>query len=218
MSLGPCADSIGFSMGGVLTLSMIQAPVMVSLILSHPAVKIDVFSSRVVTVIDQLTITTAIDLNHPTELHYMHSVHISFIFMACAGLICFFALSTYQISVQATGTTASVLYEEFIDSNVELVSNPTISLWNNTFIALVIVTHVLMTAVVCTPNSIHFLLMMALIYYISFSAILQPKLQASQVRHCSSQNICIMLRFAKAVCIRRKLGPAHRLLLPLPTW
>jgi hypothetical protein len=36
-------------------------------------------------------------------------------------------------------------------------------------------------AVLCTPNSLHFLFMMALVYYISFSTMLQPKLQGSQV-------------------------------------
>jgi hypothetical protein len=202
-------------MGGVLTLSLIQAPFMVSLILSHPPAKIDIFSSRVVTVIDKLTNTTAIDLNHPTELHYMHSVHISFIFMACTGLICFFALSTYQISVQETAGTSSVLYEEFVDSNIELVSNPTISLWNNTFVALVIVTHIVTTAVLCTPNSMHFLLMMALIYYISFSAILQPKLQAPQVRRLGD---ALSPRSKLTPQPHRKRGLGRRLLWPLPTW
>jgi hypothetical protein len=182
MSLGPCGDFIGFSMNGVLTLSLIQAPFMLSLILSHPAVTIDIFSSRVATVIDSLTNTTMVDLNHPTELHYMHSVTISFMFAVCAGLVGFFALFTYQITRQGVGgESASVMHEEFIDSNVEFVTNPTITLWNNTFVGLVILTHLVVTAVICTPNSLHFLFMITLVYYISFSAILQPKLQVPQV-------------------------------------
>jgi hypothetical protein len=181
MSLGPCGDYIGFSMNGVLTLSLIQTPVMASLILSHPAVTIDIFSSRVATVIDGRTNTTAIDLNHPTELHYMHSVAISFMFMACSALVCMFALSTYQIARQGVGESSNILHEEFINSNEDFVHHPTVSLWNNTFIALVISTHLVVMAVLCTPNSLHFLFMMALVYYISFSTMLQPKLQGSQV-------------------------------------
>jgi len=181
MSLGPCGDYIGFSMGGVLTLSMIQAPFMMSLILSHPAVKIDIFSSKVAIVPDVLTNTTAIDLNHPTDLHYMHSLHISAVFMACSALICFFALTSYQIALQGVGGSESVTHEEFVSTNAEFINNATITLWNNTFLALVVITHVLITAVLCSPNSMHFLLMMTLIYYVSFSTILQPKLQASQV-------------------------------------
>lgn len=180
MSLGPCGDYIGFLMSGVLTLSLIQAPVMISLILSYPAVKIDIFSSRVVTILDSVTNTTMIDLNHPTELHYMHSVTISSLFMACAGLVCFFALSTYQLTQHGV-EGASVLHEEFIDSNVLFISNPAITLWNSTFLALVLLIHLVVTAVICTPNSLHFLFMMALVYYISFSTILQPKLQSPQV-------------------------------------
>jgi hypothetical protein len=168
-------------MNGVLTLSLIQTPLMASLIISHPAVTIDIFSSRVATVTDIITNTTAIDLNHPTELHYMHSVAISFLFMACSGLVCMFALATYQIARQGVPESSSVLQEEFVDSNVDFVNSPTISLWNNTFIALVISIHLVVTAVLCTPNSMHFLFMMALVYYISFSTILQPKLHFSQV-------------------------------------
>jgi hypothetical protein len=181
MSLGPCGDYIGFSMNGVLTLSLLQAPLMASLVLSHPAVTVDIFSSRVVTVIDSLTNKTVVDLNHPTELHYTHSVNLSFLFMACSGLVCLFALSTYQIARQGVGESSSVLHEEFISSNAEFVENPTIVLWNNTFVALVVVTHLLVTAVLCTPNSMHFLFMMALVYYMSFCTILQPKLQGLQV-------------------------------------
>jgi hypothetical protein len=74
--------------------------------------------------------------------------------------------------------TSNVSHEEFTNLNVAFVNDATIVLWNNLFLALVVVTHTLVTSIMCTPNSMHFLLMIALVYYISFSIILQPKLQA----------------------------------------
>jgi hypothetical protein len=68
-----------------------------------------------------------------------------------------------------------------VSFNTDLTHNPAIILWNNIFLALVVFTHVLVTAVLCSPNSIHFLLMITTILYTSFSTILQPKLQEAQV-------------------------------------
>jgi hypothetical protein len=102
MSLGACGDKLGITMGGVLALSMIQAPVMMSILLSYPAVKTDVFSSKVVLVLNPATNTSAINLNHPTDLHYMHSIHISPAFLVCGALFAFFAIHTYQITQQVS--------------------------------------------------------------------------------------------------------------------
>lgn len=131
-------------------------------------------------IFDHVHNASVIDLNHPTELHYMHSVSISAVFAMCSGLICFFALSTFQMAQQGIENTSNVAYEEFTNSNAGFVNDPMVVLWNNTFIALVLISHEMVTAVICTPNSMHFLLMMAGVYYISFSVILQPKLQAPE--------------------------------------
>jgi hypothetical protein len=83
--------------------------------------------------------------------------------------------------------TSSVSHEEFVSTNAGFAHDPTIVLWNNIFLALVVVTHEVVTAVVCTPNSMHFLFMMVLVFYTSFSVILQPKLQTpSDVSGASS--------------------------------
>jgi hypothetical protein len=105
MSLGPCGDYVGITSKGVLTLAIVQAPLMMSVIFSRHAVMVDIFSSRVVVVIDPVTNGSAVDLKHPTELHYMHSVSISTVFMLCSALIAFFALTTYQIAQQGTTST-----------------------------------------------------------------------------------------------------------------
>jgi hypothetical protein len=177
MSLGPCGDYVGFTSKGVLTLAVVQVPFMLSTIFSRPSVMVDIFSSKVALVLDPRTNSSAVDLNHPTDLHYMHSISISAVFMLCSAVIAFFALATFQIAQQGVEHVSQVSHEEFVSSNTSLVNDPTITLWNNTFIAFVIVSHEVVTAVVCTPNSMHFLLMMALVFYTAFSVILQPKIQ-----------------------------------------
>jgi hypothetical protein len=179
MSIGPCGDYVGFTSKGVLTLSIIQVPFMLMTILRYPPVMVDVFSSKVVLIRDNATNSSAIDLSHPTDLHYMHSISIAFVFIVCSAFVGFFALSTYQIAQNGIEYTAHVSHEEFVSTNNGFVGDPAIVLWNNTFTAFVIITHELVTGIVCTPNSLHFLFMMALLFYISFSTILQPKLQVS---------------------------------------
>jgi hypothetical protein len=100
MSLGPCGEYTGLTSKGVLMLSIIQVPLMLSVVFGRPAVNVDIFSSKVVVVLDELTNTTAINLNHPTELHYMHSMSIATFFIICSALICFFSVMTYQIETQ----------------------------------------------------------------------------------------------------------------------
>lgn len=178
MSLGPCGDSMGFTLKGILSLSLIQAPVMMMLIVNRPAVKVDIYSSKVVTVIDPLTNHSVVDLKHPTELHYMHSVNVSSVFILCSACICLFALITYQISTNGIDGGGNIGYEEFVCTNQQLAVDPTISLWNNSFLALVVTTHMVVTAVLCSPCSMHFLLMVGLVLYTSFVTILQPKLQS----------------------------------------
>jgi hypothetical protein len=128
--------------------------------------------------LDPLTNTSAVNLNHPTDLHYMHSINISTVFLVCSGLVAFFALSTFQMIQQGIPNVGNISHEEFVCGNAEFVHDPTVLLWNNVFLALVIITHEVVLAVICTPNSMHFLIMMALVFYVSFSVILQPKLQA----------------------------------------
>jgi hypothetical protein len=188
-SVGPCGDYLGFTTKGVLTLALLQAPLMMSVICSHPAVMIDIFSSRVVLVLDHATNSSAVDLNHPTELHYMHSVSIASVFMASSVFIAFFALSTFQIAQHGLESSSNVLHEEFVSTNAAFISDPSIVLWNNTFILFVVLTHEVVTAVVCTPNSMHFLFMMALLFYTSFSVILQPKLQTPADMSAASSSV-----------------------------
>jgi hypothetical protein len=175
--MGPCGDYLGITSKGVLTLSVLQVPFMISVMISYPNVMVDIFSSRIALVEDPVSNTTAVDLNHPTELHYLHSVSISSVFIACSALIALFALSTYQITLYGVESTGVISHEEFVNSNAVFVQDPIIVMWNNIFLGFVILSHELVTAVLCTPNSLHFLFMMALLFFIAFSVILQPKLQ-----------------------------------------
>jgi hypothetical protein len=177
MSIGPCGDYLGITSKGVLTLSVIQVPFMLSTIIAYPDVLVDIYSSKVVLIWDHATNTTAVNLNHPTSLHYMHSVSISSVFIVCSALIAAFALFTYQITQHGVESTSSVAHEEFTNTNAAFVQDPSITMWNNVFTALVILSHGLLVAVLCTPNSLHFLLLIVLVFYISFSIILQPKIQ-----------------------------------------
>lgn len=86
----------------------------------------------------------------------------------------------------------SVSHEEYVNTNVSFVNDATIVMWNNVFTCLVVVSHMILTAVICTPNSLHFLTMMCLVYYTSFSVILQPKVQIPPDVSASSSSLYLI--------------------------
>lgn len=192
-SLGPCADGIGLSMMSVYALSVAQLPVMFLITLNFPPVKLDIFATVVKTVSREDAINpdppfngTAVNLDHPTELHYMHSISASIGFVAVSALGTLFVLCTVYLRDKGlaggTGQYAvlqtDIGQENYVSSNLDLTTDPTISLWNTLFLAFVVSGHVVMAATVDSPTSFHLLLLVGLMVYVSMSVLLYPKLHS----------------------------------------
>lgn len=177
MSLGPCGDAIGLSTMTVYALSIAQLPAMFALVIKYPAVKGDFFATTTRVIPNPQTNGTAVDLHNPTQLHYMHSINLSAFFLITSALCCFFCIITVYIMDKGVGELSKdVGYENYISSNVDLITHPTISMWNNVFVSLVLAEHGLLAAVLNSPSSIHFLLLILLLTYISMGMIiLQPR-------------------------------------------
>lgn len=177
MSLGPCAESVGLSHMSVYGLAVAQLPLTFVFTLHYPTAKADFFSTKARIVPNPHTNGTAVDLQNPTEMHYFHSVHISVGFVACAALITFFTIISMHIQDKGIGDGHNVAYEDYVSTNIDLVTHPTITMWNNIFLAFVVVYHGLLVTIVNSPTSIHLLLLVVLLTYVSLNTILQPKVQ-----------------------------------------
>lgn len=137
-------------------------------------------------VFNPLTNHSAVDLGNPTEMHYFHSIGLSVGFLACAALVAFFVV--ISLSILEKGVTdpsnprdaADVKLDEYVSTNAELSTNPGITMWNNVFVAFVVLYHGLLVTVVNSPTSIHFLALVTLLAYFSISTIIQPRLQAPE--------------------------------------
>ena len=120
----------------------------------------------------------------------MHGQSVGFGFLGVAALCAAFATITVHIrdkGLSDTGNascTSSIGEEEFTTSNTDLVTNPTITMWNSVFLALVVSGHALVAVVVCSPASTHAIVLFTLAIYISMSGILQPRSVFSL--HCNA--------------------------------
>jgi hypothetical protein len=130
------------------------------------AVQCDIFSTVAKFVADPKTNGTAIDLLDPISLHYIHSLNISVLFIVLSALLAFFTILT--VSMRDNGLDGqSITYEDYTTLNVDLITNPTITLWNNVFLAIVVTTHGLIFSVVNSPTSMHLLLLCCLLVYMA---------------------------------------------------
>lgn len=128
------------------------------------AVKCDIFSTVAKFVANPQTNGTAIDLQDPISLHYMHSLNISVLFIVLSALLAFFTILT--VSMRDNGLDGlSITFEDYTTLNVDLITNPTITLWNNVFLAIVVTAHGLVFSVVNSPTSMHLLLLCCLLLY-----------------------------------------------------
>lgn len=187
MSLGACGDSIGLTLGSTLMLSIGQAPLFLFLVTGYPMVQADIFSTNIKLTLDSHN-KTAIDLNDPIEVHYMHSVNISAAFLLSSALIAGVGVMTFQIAKQGLGHSM-IGDEEYVLENVDIVNHPTVVMWNNAFVALVVWTHVVIIAIVCSPSSMHFLFMTALFITIAFQKLLFPHNHGTSAHSASSSGI-----------------------------
>lgn len=195
-SLGACGDALGLNFMTVYGLALLQLPTMFLVTLNFPPVKLDFFATSVKT-ITAADVTgpahngssvvpfngTAVNLRDPTQLHYMHSLSISFAFIAISGLCTVFVVMTLYLRERGVADSAGsamlrsdIQQAEYVTSNLELVTDPTVSMWSNVFTGVVVGGHVLLAAVVDSPTSVHFLLLMALLIYMSLAPLLGPKI------------------------------------------
>lgn len=189
-SLGSLGDSIGLTIMSVYFFAVIQLPVMFLITLNFPTVKSDFYSTAVKLVYDQHTNTTCVDLKDPTQLHYIHSVSVSIIFLGVSCLCTVFTIATVYLKDKGIENGGSLRRnigeEDYTTSNPDLVTHPTITFWNNLFLGVVVLGHTLLVCVVASPTSIHLLLLVCLLIYVSMSGILQPKIQSTHSSNAAS--------------------------------
>ena len=93
------------------------------------------------------------------------------------SVICaFFALLSQSINTQGLEGNA-ISMEDFVASNYEMMSHPTMTLWNNLFILYTTLTHAVILLLVCSVSSFEFTACCFLITFMVFSTLLSPKLQ-----------------------------------------
>lgn len=177
MAYGPLGDAIGLTPNMVYVLTVAQLPFMFVATLHYPAAKADFYATAARLVWDAGTNTTSVDLHNPTVLHYMHSVKISLLFLASSLLVCVFALLTLSVCEKGVEGNSDAIYETFTSDNVALITHPTVSLWNNVFLALTVTFHVTVLTLASSPTSVHFLLLVTLLTWTSLQTILQPRIQ-----------------------------------------
>jgi hypothetical protein len=135
--------------------------------------------SRVVEIPHELGVNgTGVDLSNPVSSNYMHGQSVGFGFLGVAALCAAFATITVHIrdkGLSSDASCTSIGEEEFTTSNTDLVTNPTITMWNSVFLALVVSGHALVAVIVCSPSSTHAIVLFTLAIYVSMSGILQPR-------------------------------------------
>lgn len=172
--MGALADTMGITLGSSVLFCMAQVPAFLAIISIYPMVEADVFSTKIKTILDPATNLTAVDLVDPIETHYLHSINISAAFLLTSGLVAAVGIMTYQIKVQGISNTG-IDEEEYVSENVDVVTHPTVTLWNNSFVVLVVWSHIVIIAIVCSPCSMHLLFMTALFIYTAFKGLLCPR-------------------------------------------
>mgnify|MGYP003341027485 CR=1 FL=1 len=201
---------MGLDYISVFVVAAIQLPVTFLVILNFPSVKLDFFATSVRTINAQEASHgaingTAVDLHNPTTLHYMHSIPISFIFMIVSALCAFFVVMTIflkdkGISINSNMHGRDVLMEEYVTSNVDLVTDSTIIMWNNVFVGIVVGSHVLVAAVVDSPTSIHLLLLVTFMIYTSSASLVSPKI------HCEDPDASVRIATTKSGMYMTSVG------------
>lgn len=71
-------------------------------------------------------------------------------------------------------------HHSWISTDVELITHPTVTMWNNMFTVLCTVFHIVVVAIVNSPTSVHFVLLIIFLSYVSLDKILQPRVQYPQ--------------------------------------
>jgi len=156
-------------------------------------VQADVFSTKIKLTHDAQN-RTVVDLADPIETHYMHSVNVSSCFLLTSAMVATIAVMTYQISTQGIGT-AHIKDEDYVLENSEIVHHPTVTLWNNAFLALVVWSHVVIIAIVCSPSSLHFLFMTFFFIAIAFYKILLPRSQIASQQSAGASSVFPVLLY-----------------------
>lgn len=143
---------------------------------------------------------TGVDLHDPVAVHYTHDQAISFAVMGVSALSAVFATVTVYLrdkglegdsssstgSLGGSGGGDAICYEDFTTANVDLVTNPTITMWNSVFLWLVVAGHALLASIICSPSSLERIALFTLLVYSSMSGILQPRIQTDGSANTSS--------------------------------
>lgn len=226
-SLGTLGDSMGLTVMSAYAFCILQLPVTFLLMTNCAPVRLDFFASEprfVARAVENHNNATAdgpppepegpaVDLSNPTMLRYTHGLSVSVAFLGVSGLCAAFSTITVYLrdrglddqQNRSGGTlgASSLCTEDFVSTNVELVVNPTITMWNGVFLCLVVAGHTLLAAVVGSPVSIHGLVLVALLVYVSMGGILQPKIQTdgnpSAAGHVSSMYMMWVLMYTVAM-------------------
>ena len=115
---------------------------------------------------------------------YEHGLGISGLYVLNAAAITFFAVLSMNLLDRGFIAAASIedsrrgqsliADEDFVSQNVGMVVDPTFRMWNQSFSALLLVTHCTYAATVCSPVSWDILSTYALLLYLSLVALVQP--------------------------------------------
>jgi hypothetical protein len=201
MTLGAVGDTLGLTSASIYVAALVQFPLSLVFMVHFPPIKADFFATSSRVVIDNLTNTTGVDIHNPTYLHYMHSINIAPLFLLCSALLTFFVTaSVYMNKHDHHGQ--SVEFEDYISNNETVVSNPIVTAWNQSFICLLLVSHALITIIVVSPTSIHFLGLVLLLLYFSLSLVIQPRIQSVGATDGSSSTyITALVAYGIALCL-----------------
>lgn len=136
----------------------------------------------------------------------MHGINVSGLFVLSASAFTFFVVMTMQFVDRGIRGDASAgseilmasFQEEYIAQNTALVGDPTFRLWNQAFVACVLLLHFAACVTVCSPISSHMLLSTCLLFAVSLAPMVQPLDNYASMDHvpglasASSQKVMVL--------------------------
>lgn len=213
-SLGSLGDSMGLTLTSAYLLAIVQLPVTFIISLNVPPAKVDVYQTSV-KLFQRTSLEfngTAIDIADPVKIELIHNIPVSIMFLIVSGLCAAFTMATVYIQdkgidsgVDGSSMRTSICTEEYTTGNIELATSPSIAMWNNIFLGIVVIGHGLLAAIVCSPCNTTTLIFIVFLLYVSIGGIIQPKIQSDHspnaASHVSAMYMAWTIMYATSMTI-----------------
>lgn len=146
-----------------------------------PRVAVDIITVNVHMAYDPIFNQTMVSQSKLADVDVWHGAGIATIFIAVSVGTAFFGVLTMQVAEHREGASLSDEamhisgYADFSSQNEELMGNPSFAVWNFAFFVTVLVFHMMIVAVVCTPTTAEFALFASFAAFIPLVLSCRPR-------------------------------------------